>query len=396
MGRFRIPAPPLFSAAACLTLVLAACSGPASPGQTTTPSGSGGVGSTTLKIGTVLPLSGPAATIGKYAQQGIDLAVEEINAKGGIDGVMLQAIHTDGKAAAKDSVDAFNKLSSVDQVPVVITLATAPLLAIAPISDAAGVLLMCGGCNSPVTHDAGHLYLNNTSLGENEGKVALEYVIDKLGVKTLAVLGTTDEAGKSHAQWAKDNASALGLTYLGTEFADIGSSDISTQIAKIKALDPDVVYMTAFGQDLSLALKQAREGGLDVPIVTQAAVQTPDTIEAAGTNAENVYYGYAVPPPDKTIPAFQSFGERYNAKYGEMPEQFAGNAYDLVQFLAQGVAKLQDGGQALNGENLWKAITDIHTFEGVGGETTFQADGTATKPVYAKMIKDGEFVYAPE
>src|SRR5262249_32207801 len=159
--------------------------------------------------------------------------------------------HQDGKAAAKDSVDAFNKLASIDKVPVVITMATAPLLAIAPVSDQQGILLMCGGCNSPVTHGAAKLYLNNTSLGESEGKAALQYVVSKLGVKTMAVLGTTDEAGKSHAQWAKDHAAELGLTYVGTEFADIGTPDISSQIAKIKALQPDVVYLTAFGKDLS-------------------------------------------------------------------------------------------------------------------------------------------------
>jgi branched-chain amino acid transport system substrate-binding protein len=348
-----------------------------------------------FKLGTVLPLSGPAAALGQFAREGIDLAVQEINASGGAGGVMFEVAHEDGKAAAKDSVDAFNKLSSVDKTPVVITMATAPLLAIAPISDQQGVLVMCGGCNSPVTHGVSKLYLNNTSMGELEGKVALQYVVTKLGVKTMAVLGTTDEAGKSHAQWAKDNAQGLGLNYLGTEFVDIGTPDVSSQIAKIKALNADIVYMTAFGKDLSLALKQAREGGIRGPIVAQAAVQSPDTIAVAGAAADNTYYGYAVPPEDKVSPALREFQSRYKAKYGRDPEQFGGNMYDLVYFTRQAIASLAQQGQPITGQNVWKSMSETKTFEGVGGTTTFQADGTAVKPVYAKMIKDGQFVYAP-
>lgn len=274
-------------------------------------------------------------------------------------------------------------------------MATAPLLAIAPIADQQGILVMCGGCNSPVTHGVSKLYLNNTSLGESEGKTALQYVVSKLGVKTLAVLGTTDEAGKSHAQWAKDHATELGLNYLGTEFVDIGTPDVSSQIAKIKALKADVVYMTAFGKDLSLAIKQAREGSISGPIVAQAAVQSPDTVSAAGAAADNTYYGYAVPPDAQVGPALREFDTRYRAKYGRDPEQFGGNMYDLVYFAKQAMLSLIQQGQPLDGQSIWKTMTGIRTFEGVGGTTTFQSDGTAVKAVYAKMIKDAQFLYAP-
>jgi branched-chain amino acid transport system substrate-binding protein len=379
----------LFTLAACQPASLpSAASAPAANPTATKPA--------SIKLGTVLPLSGPAAALGQFAREGIDLAVEEINAAGGVSGAQFEVVHEDGKAAAKDSVDAFNKLSSIDKTPVVITMATAPLLAIAPISDQQGILLMCGGCNSPVTHGVSKLYLNNTSLGESEGKAALEYVVAKLGVKSMAVLGTTDEAGKSHAQWAKDHATELGLSYLGTEFVDIGTPDVSSQIAKINALRPDIVYMTAFGKDLSLALKQAREGGINGPIVAQAAVESPDTITAAGAAADNTYYGYAVPPADKVSPTLHDFQTRYHAKYGRDPEQFGGNMYDLVYFTKQAVAALLQQGQPITGQNVWKTMTDIKTFEGVGGTTTFQPDGTSVKAVYPKMIKDGKFIYAAE
>jgi branched-chain amino acid transport system substrate-binding protein len=394
MGRFWGRPRNFVAIVGAAALLIGACAGNASPSPTGSSAASAARGP--LKLGTVLPLSGPAAALGQFAREGIDLAAAEINAAGGIDGVTIEVIHTDGKAAAKDSVDAFNKLASVDKTPVVITLATAPLLAIAPLSDQQGILLMCGGCNSPVTHNVSKLYLNNTSLGENEGKAAIEYVVKKLGVKSMAVLGTTDEAGKSHAQWAKDNGPKLGLSYLGTEFVDIGTADVSSQIAKIKALKPDVVYMTAFGKDLSLALKQAREGGLSVPIVAQAAVQSPDTITLAGAAAENVYYGYAVPPESKITPALKQFQDRYNAKYARVPEQFAGNGYDLVYIVKSGVTNVLKQKQEITGQNVWKSISDTKTFEGVGGTTTFQADGTCQKPVYAKMIKGGQFVYAPD
>src|SRR5687767_5208341 len=124
-----------------LALVIASCAGPgAAPSAAT---GAPVQKPASYKVGSVLPLSGPAAALGQFAREGFDLAVEEINAKGGVNGVKIEAAHQDGKGAARDSVDAFNKLASVDKPAYVVTLATAPLLAMAPLADQAGILLAC-------------------------------------------------------------------------------------------------------------------------------------------------------------------------------------------------------------------------------------------------------------
>jgi branched-chain amino acid transport system substrate-binding protein len=160
------------------------------------------------------------------------------------------------------------------------------------------------------------------------------------------------------------------------------------QIAKIRATNPDAIYVVGTPAELPFAVKQVRQFAPKVPILSYAAVESKEFLAAAGDSANNIIYTTTAFDSDSKDPVVMSFVKAYEARYKEKPTSpYIGYGYDAVMIVAQ--AMKQDGG--VTGEALRAKIYAIRRFPGITGENVFRDDGTVAKDIAVRKIDGGVF-----
>lgn len=341
-----------------------------------------------FRFGAILAMSGKADWYGKVMSQGIQQAVEEINAEGGIDGVMLEAVIDDHKSGiAKEGVSAMNRLINIHGVEAVLTSFSPPTLAIAPIADEKGILLMNGGGVSTALIGASKYLFHNRSLASDLGRAAAKRA-NELDLMSMAQLAWKSDAGESVVENVAPYWEDLGGEVVSTEYMEVGAPNIDTQIAKIRASNPDWLALWLFSPDPGLALKKAREFGMDQPIIGIEFNQ--DIQKIAGEHSDGYEYtsDYFEPTGDWS----EQFAEGYEERYGEAPEFYAANYYENVYVLAEAIRRAKAaGGDYWDGAKLAEAIRENPEFDSVyGGKMTYQDNGVAAKNVALFKVQDGE------
>ncbi len=332
------------------------------------------------KIGAILAMSGKANWYGKVMSQAIEQAVDEINAAGGIDGVPLEAVIEDHKSGvAKEGVAAMNRLMNLHGVEAVLTSFSPPTLAIAPIADEQGIFLINGGGVSSALVGASDYLFHNRSLASDLGRAAATRA-KQLGAEKMAQLAWRSDAGESviaavEPYWTDD----LGGEIVATEFMAVGAPNIDTQMAKIRNSGADVLGLWLFSPDPGLAIKRAREFGMDVPIV---GIEYNDEIaKLAGEHAPGFEYtsDYFTPQSEGWS---KEFADAYEARYGEPPEFYAANYYEGTYVIAELMKRAKAAGVPIEGDRLAGLLREDPVFPSVyGGEMTFQDNGVAKKRV---------------
>ena len=341
----------------------------------------------TYKVGAILPLSGSGANYGKWEKQGVDLAVDEINQAGGINGKKIEIIFEDSKSLPKDGVSAMNKLSSVDKVPVAIAGISSVVLACAPVADQYKVVLLNSGGVSPKIRGAGQYVFSNIGDGAIEVKVTAEYAYNNLKFKKVAVLNINAAAGTDSRDIFIKHFKSLGGEIVAEEGHDQGATDFRAQLTKIRDSKPDAIYLASFTKESALILKQASEMRIKTQWLSYAPFQGQDIITIAGNAAEGIIYTSPAFDPNSTDEKMKEFQNKYESKYGVESELYAATFYDGIKLIAEAI---KNGGY--NSEGIRKALQEIKDYPGVSGLTTFDADRAVSKPVILKTIKNGQFV----
>jgi branched-chain amino acid transport system substrate-binding protein len=343
-----------------------------------------------FRAGAILAMSGKADWYGKVMSQAIQLAVDEINAGGGIDGIPLEITIEDHKSGvAKDGVSAMNRLVTIHNVQAVLTSFSAPTLAIAPIADEKGILLLNGGGVSTALVGATDMMFHNRSLASDLGLAAAQHA-KSLGLGDMAQLVWKNDAGDSVAAAAAPYWEAQGHKVVASEAVELGAANIDTQVAKIRAAKPSWVGMWLFSPETGLGIRKLREFGVDVPLI--GIEYTGEAKEIAGQYAEGYEYASDFFVPSEKDPWSKKFAEAYQARYGEAPEFYAANYYENVYVLAEAIKRARaKGGDYWNGRKLAEAIRENPTFDSVyGGTMTYQANGVAKKRVAIFRVEGGE------
>lgn len=343
-----------------------------------------------IKIGAILAMSGKANWYGKVMSQGIQLAVEEINAKGGIDGIKLEVEIEDHKGGvAKDAVAGMTRLTTLHGVQAVLTSFSPSTLAIAPIADEKGILLLNGGGVSTALVGASKYLFHNRSLATDLGRAAVIRA-KELGLKKMAQLAWKTDAGDSLIASVAPFWKELGGSVTATEFMEVGAPNIDTQIAKIRASDPDFVALWLFSPDPGLAMKRVRELGMKQPVI--GIEYTADVKKVGGQFMEGYEFTSDYFTPSTEYPWSKAFAEAYKARYSEEAEFYAANYYEAVYVIAEAIRRARaKGGDYYHGDKLAEEIKANPSFDSVyGGKMLFQANGVAIKRVALFNIKDGE------
>jgi len=340
-----------------------------------------------IKIGAILPLSGAGANYGKWEKQGVDLAVEEINQSGGINGKKLEIIYEDSKSLPKDAVSAMNKLASVDKVPAVIAGISSVVLACAPVADQSKVVLLNSGGVSPKIRGSGQYVFSNIGDGSVEVKVMAEYAYNNLKAKRVGVLYINAAAGTDSRDVFVKRFEALGGEIVSVEGHDQGATDFRAQLTKLRDSHPDAIYLASFTKESALILKQAKEMAIKTQWLSYAPFEGQDIITIAGDAADGVIYTSPAFDPNSSDETMRVFQEKYEARYGIKSELYAATFYDGIKLLATAIEK---GGYSSNG--IKDALEKIRNYPGVSGATTFDNERAVAKPVILKIVQHGQFV----
>lgn len=340
-----------------------------------------------VKVGVLFPLTGDAASYGERGKNGIALAVEEINAQGGIRGRKLRVIYEDSRAEPKTGVAAMMKLVTVDKVPVVIgDIVSAVTLPAAPIAESNKVVLLSPTASAPAITDAGDYVfrISPSDLAEGAKLATFGYQAGFRKVGVLYIqndygLGIKDVFTKTLTQLGGQITTALG--YKSDE------SDFRPYLTKVAATKPDAIYIVSYYKDGALAMKQARELGIQTQFLATTAIEDSKVLEIAGTAAEGLIYplstGYDAESPEEAV---QRFRTRYKERYTAEPDWAAALSYDAMMLVAHVMEKA-----GLSGPEIQQTMAQVKGYRGVTGDITFDEHGDVVKPVVMKVIKDGKF-----
>jgi branched-chain amino acid transport system substrate-binding protein len=385
----------------CLLLVLigvclVGCK-PSEEGGTSNPSVRPKVGGPTsgapIKIGAVLPLSGDAASWGKNTKNGIDLAVEELNASGGLMGAPIQVVYEDSKAEPKSGVAAINKLISQDKVQAVIDDSVSSVtLAMVPIAEQAKVVILSTGATNPAISHAGEYIFRIWNSDDLEGRYMATHAVNDLGLRTFAIFYINNDYGKGLDAVFKDEVSKSGGNVTFSEGFEAKATDFRAALSKIKGLNPDAIYLVGYPQESGPVLKQIRELGIKSKLLSTVAIEDPQIVKIAAGAADGVIYPFPR-GPDQKDPVVAHFRQAYKEKYQGEPGITCDVGYDAARMLA--IAAQLGGG--FSGPQLQKGLATIAEplmFHGASGAMSFDANHDVHKPMGFKVIRSGKFIWA--
>ncbi|WP_177528754.1 ABC transporter substrate-binding protein [uncultured Treponema sp.] len=348
----------------------------------------------TIKIGGIAPLSGGVAVYGTECKNGIDLAIEEINAAGGINGQKIEFICEDDEGDSAKSVNAYKKLVTKDRVKVIIgSLPSGCTMAITNLAQAQKVVQIAPAATAVAITDAGNYVFRACYTDPFQGKIGGKFAYENLGTKKAAILY---DIGNDYSVGLTDNFTAeytsMGGSIVSKESYSTGDKDFNAQLTKIKAANPEVIYLPDYYGTVALIAKQLRAQGINVPIV--GADGWDGLTDNAGDEVLNGYYSNHY-SENSSSAAVQTFVKSFKAKYNKAPNSFAALGYDCVYMLRDAMkasgstddsAKIRDALEATNGDY-------------VTGHIVFDANRNPVKSaVMIKLVKadDGKLATAYE
>ncbi len=343
------------------------------------------------RIGAVFALTGPAGPFNVPARNAAQMAMDEINAAGGVKGHKLDIIFEDSKGEPQSGVAALNKVIQVDKVPATLITVSGVVTAAIPVAEQNKQVLLDIATTTPKVAEMRKDYVfSNYPKSDLEGKAEAEFAYKTLGVRSAAILALNTETGQGQRQILKQSFEELGGKIVLDESYSDTEKNFQTLLTRVKAANPDIVLM-AHQNEAGLIVKQARELGLTTKFMGYSAAVTEDFLKLAGPAAEGTFASSLGWNPNDTSELVRKFITNYKAKFGQDPIVYSATAYDGVRLLAQAI---EQGGYT--SEGIKAALYKVKDFQGVSGTTTIQPNGMPVKPVYFKVVKDGKWVdYRP-
>ena len=342
------------------------------------------------KIGVMFPLTGDAAIYGIPAQVSAKIAADEINAKGGVNGKKIEMIYEDSKCNPKDGNAAAQKLVNVDKVKVIIGgYCSGETLGAAPITEANKVVLISPSSSSPDITKAGDFVFRLAPSDAFAGVVASNYAFNDMKARKAAIISETTDYAQGLRNIFKENFVKLGGEIVADETYNPDDADFRTQITKVKASAPDIIYVSPNTAIKSaILIRQIREAGLKQKLLGNEVV-----IGAKNEMKENAelwedIIGVEQKFDDKAPKAAALF-----AKYKEQTSvepalpQYMASAYDIVYLLSDAIVKY-----GYDSEKIRDYLYTVKAYDGAVGEITIDENGDPIMEYSVNQVKSGDLV----
>ena len=342
-----------------------------------------------VRIAVVGPITGSEASFGEQMKRGALMAVEDINAKGGVLGRKLVLETADDACDPKQAVAAANEVVGKEVVFVAGHYCSSSSIPASSVYNEAGVLQITPASTNPaLTDDAAKKGWNNVfrtcGRDDAQGAVAGKHLADNYKGKKIAIIHDKTAYGKGLADETKKAANKLGATEAMYEAINKGDKDFSALVSKMKQANIDVIYFGGYQTEAGLIVRQSRDQGLKAPLIGGDALVTEEFWKITGPAGEGTMMTFA--PDPRKVPAAKAVVDRFMAQ-GYNPEGYTLYTYAAVQAFAQAAEK----GKSLKLDELSKILKTM-TAETVVGQLGWDRKGDVTDPKYVFYIwRDGKY-----
>lgn len=362
---------------------------------------SGGSGSATpaatpdepvIKVGEFVSLTGGTATFGQSTNNGVQIALEEINAAGGVLGKQIKVIVEDTQSKPETSKTAVLKLIKQDHVVAILgEIASSRTLAAAPEAQRAKVPLITPGSTNPEVTQKGDFIFRICFIDPVQGQVMARFAAQDLKLMKAAIFtDVKNDYSIGLAKFFKDEYTKLGGKVVAEESYSEGDADFKAQLTSMKGTNPDILVVPGYYTEVGAIAKQARELGMKQVMLGGDGWDSEETANIGGKAIDGSYYTnhYAADDPN---PVVQDFIKKYKEKFaGKTPDAMAALGYDSMKMLADAIKRAG----TTDGEKLRDAIAATKDFPGVTGSITIDAERNARKPITVLKIENGQYKLA--
>lgn len=359
--------------------------------------GCGSTASKDIKIGLLNEMTGGNATFGTSAANGAKMAIKEANAKGGVLGKQIKAVIADNKSEPSEAANAMTKLVTQDKVAAVTgVFASSNAIAASSVAEASKVpFLAVGATNPKVTVDEASKKVKDYTfrvcfIDPFQGTVGANFVLNTLKLQKAAILiDNSSDYSKGLSAFFKNAFTKGGGSILAEEAYLQKDQDFKTILTKVKALNPQIIYVPGYYEEVGKIVKQARELGLTVPIVGGDGWDSPKLVEVATAPALNNTYFTNHYSVEDTSPTSRAFVDAYKKEYGQAPDALAVLGYDAANILIDAIKRANSA----EPKKIREALAATKNYPAVTGATTLNNTHDAVKSAVIIEMKNGKQLY---
>ena len=345
----------------------------------------------TIKVGEVDPLTGGVSQFGIGCHQGFVLAFEQINAQGGILGQTIELVTEDDQSKPGQSATAVRKLITQDKVTAILGDATSSAtLESAPIAQTDKIPMITPTATNPRITEVGDFIFRVCFLDEFQGRALARFAREKLKAERVFTLtDVKQDYSVDLLKFFKEEFTKLGGAIVGEQSYSSGDIDFRAQLTPIRGSKPDAVYVPGYYQEVALIVKQGRQIGLTMPFIGCDGWADQALLTIGGKAMDGCFFTNHFSPEDQS-PIVKNFVEKFQGKYGTLPDTFSALGYDAARLLADAIQRAgSSGSQAVR-----DALAKTAGFQGVTGQISLDANRNASKPGLIVTVKAGKFEIA--
>ncbi len=345
----------------------------------------------TIKIGEYASLTGKEAGFGQTSHQGVILAIEEINAAGGVLGKKLELAYEDNQTKAGESATAAKKLISRDKVVALIgEVSSGRSLEAAPVAQQNKIPMIAPAATNPKVTQTGNYIFRVCFIDPFQGTVMAKFAKEDLKAKKVAILSSVSNAySLGLAKFFKETfVPAGGEVAIEKNFSE-GDKDFRAQLTAVKAAGVDAVFVPGYYTESALIVRQARDLGLTMPFFGGDGWEDEQLLKIGGEALNGCYYSTHF-SAENTDPVVASFAAKYKARWNnEAPGAFSALGYDAVYVLVDAIKRAG----TTDGAKLRDALAATRNFPGVSGTTTIDKDRNVSKSATIIALKGGKATF---
>jgi len=342
-----------------------------------------------IPIGEFASLTGGSASFGQSSHKGTELAVEEINAAGGVLGKKLKLITEDDQSQAGQPATIVRKLISQDKVVAILgEVASSKSLEAAPICQQNKIPMITPASTNPKVTEVGDYIFRICFIDPFQGTVMSKFARSK-GWKKIAVLtDVKQDYSVGLAEFFVKDFTANGGEIVRDQKYSTGDKDFKPQLTSIKAAKPDAIFIPGYYAEVALIGKQARLLGIKVPLLGGDGWVGDSLLKVAGNSLDGSFFSCHF-SADEQSPDTQNFVAKFKAKYGEIPDDMAALGYDSAMILADAIKRAGTTDSA----KLRDAIAATKDHDGITGNITLDSARNASKPAVILTVGNGGFQF---